>query len=276
MKVVVTGAAGRTGKLVLQKLLSLKDLYEPLAVVRTEKSAKQLRKKVPDLSADQVVVYNITSSSNKNPNPLKSYDKLVICTSATPKLKLWSLIKLFFLKLIGRARNARPQFTFPNGQPYEVDWLGTKQQIDLAKESGTINQVVMVSSMGGTQPDNFLNTIGRVEGDDRSGNILLWKRKAEQYLMQSGLGYTIIHSGGLQDKPGGKNKVMMDFDDNFLQRKTRTIPREDVAEVCVQSLQEPEANFRSFDIIAEPFSDTEEKKMDWRLFFAKKGNHKYD
>jgi uncharacterized protein YbjT (DUF2867 family) len=43
--------------------------------------------------------------------------------------------------------------------------------------------------MGGTQPDNFLNTMG-------NGNILLWKRKAEEHLIASGIDYTIIHPGG--------------------------------------------------------------------------------
>lgn len=34
----------------------------------------------------------------------------------------------------------------------------------------------------------------------RTGNILVWKRKAEEYLIASGLNYTIIHPGGLGDE----------------------------------------------------------------------------
>jgi uncharacterized protein YbjT (DUF2867 family) len=30
--------------------------------------------------------------------------------------------------------------------------------------------------------------------------ILLWKRRAERYLIDSGLNYTIIHPGGLIDE----------------------------------------------------------------------------
>ena len=56
--------------------------------------------------------------------------------------------------------------------------------------------------MGGTQPDNFINTIGKIEGDEKSSRILLWKRKAEEYLIASGIPYTIIHPGGLTDKSG--------------------------------------------------------------------------
>lgn len=39
-------------------------------------------------------------------------------------------------------------------------------------------------------PNHFLNKMGN------NGNILQWKRKAEQYLIASGLTYTIIHPGG--------------------------------------------------------------------------------
>jgi hypothetical protein len=63
--------------------------------------------------------------------------------------------------------------------------------------------------MGGTQPDNFLNTIGKLPKEENSGNILLWKRKAEEYLISSGLKYTIVHPGGLLDKKGGEKEVLL-------------------------------------------------------------------
>jgi len=99
---------------------------------------------------------------------------------------------VLLLKLI--RKTGRPEFTFPTGDPYTVDWLGAKNQIDAAKKAG-VKHFVFLGSMGGTQPENFLNSIGKIEGDDKSGNILLWKRKAEEYLIQSGLSYTIVHPG---------------------------------------------------------------------------------
>jgi hypothetical protein len=41
----------------------------------------------------------------------------------------------------------------------QVDWEGQKKQIDAAVAAG-IKHVVLVSSMGGTQPENRLNDIG--------------------------------------------------------------------------------------------------------------------
>ena len=89
-------------------------------------------------------------------------------------------------KIRGKASTARPQFKFAaGGTPEEVDWLGAKQQIDAAVDSSQVKQFIFVSSMGGTDPKNFLNTIGR-QPDGSGGDILLWKRKAERYLINSG------------------------------------------------------------------------------------------
>lgn len=52
--------------------------------------------------------------------------------------------------------------------------MGAKALIDAAKTAG-VKHFVYVGSMGGTQPDNFLNTIGK-QDDGTGGDILLWKR----------------------------------------------------------------------------------------------------
>lgn len=80
----------------------------------------------------------------------------------------------------------------------QVDWLGQKAQIDAAKAAG-VKHVVVISSMGGTDPTNALNKLG-------DGGILMWKRKAEQYLIASGLQYTIIHPGGARSTQGYENR----------------------------------------------------------------------
>ena len=37
--------------------------------------------------------------------------------------------------------------------------------------------------MGGTDPNNFLNKVGKNPDGSGNGDILLWKRKAERYLV---------------------------------------------------------------------------------------------
>lgn len=73
----------------------------------------------------------------------------------------------------------------------QVDWLGQKAQIDAAKAAG-VKRVVLIGSMGGTDRTNALNSFG-------NGQILVFKRQAEEYLIASGLEYCIIHPGGLID-----------------------------------------------------------------------------
>ena len=69
--------------------------------------------------------------------------------------------------------------------------------------------------MGGTQLDNFLNTMGG-GGKIGEANILLWKRKAEMYLVASGVDYTVVHPGGLLNKDGGKRELLVGMDDELL------------------------------------------------------------
>jgi uncharacterized protein YbjT (DUF2867 family) len=270
LKVIVTGAAGRTGSLVFQKLLESQK-YDPIALVRTDSSKKDIKKLGG--KDDQIVAADITNEKVLE-RVFQGAHAVVLCTSAKPKIKPLSIVKVFIAKLFNKS-NVRPEFTFPpNGDPYFVDWLGAKNQIDAAK-ADKVKKIVVVSSMGGTQPDNFLNTIGKREGDEKSGNILIWKRKAEKYLIDSGLDYTIIHPGGLIDKEGGKATIIMDFDDRLLQRTQRTINRADVAEVAVQSIDNPNAKKRSFDIISEVAKSPQEITTDWNAFFRKNGNNKY-
>merc|ERR1719453_516084 len=104
--------------------------------------------------------------------------------------------------------------------------------------------------MGGTDPSDMLNGLGRetlADGSVKGGNILLWKRKAEKYLIDSGLPYTIVHPGGLLNEAGGKREIVIGVDDERTEGE-RSIPREDVAEVLVQALLLPAYRGRSFDV----------------------------
>jgi len=249
-RVAVTGGAGRTGSIVFKKLLERSSEFDAVALVRTEKSKRKLLKQ-SGANPEQVVVCDVSNENSvKQALVGVGADKLVLCTSAVPQILPLSIVKLMIGKLFKKT-GGRPEFKFrKGGSPYHVDWLGAKAQVDAAKASGSIKQVVVVGSMGGTDDSNFLNTIGRKEDQPLSGNILQWKRKAESYLVNSGLPYTIIHPGGLLDKAGGEREIVFGVDDELLKEKTRSIPRADVAEVCVQSLLSPLALNRAFDIIS--------------------------
>ena len=261
-RVLVTGASGRTGQLVFEALL--KDpAYDPKAAVRSERSAKKLRKSIPQTGLDQIVVCDVTTlcdgKSDFAPAPegLNDIDKLIICTSAVPVISKRSLLKALLLVPfnIVRRRNAVDFRTFRFGwkagqYPELVDYEGQINQIELAKKRG-VKQIVVVGSMGGTDPDNFLNSVGKKPDGSGNGDILLWKRKAEKYLIESGVDYTIIHPGGLNDQPGGKEEFVLDVDDKLMGRPKRSISRSDVANMCIAALRKTEGKKIAFDVVTE-------------------------
>ncbi len=228
--VLVTGAGGRTGRLVFDKLRARPDQFVARGLVRTEESKAALG------GGADVFVGDITAIDDAPLRAaLRGCDALVIVTSATPRMKA------------PPAEGQRPEFEFPpGGLPERVDWYGQKAQIDAAKALG-VRRVVVIGSRGGTDPANMLNRIGG------NTNILVWKRMAEQYLVNSGLNYTIIRAGGLLDKEGGKRQLVIGADDEDL--GVRSVPRADVAEMAVQALLCADAAGRSMDLVSREEGD---------------------
>jgi len=241
-KVVVSGAGGQTAQALFRKMLAQPDEFDPLGLVRTpESKAALVESGVPESNVAVVDVCNAAEVKKA----AKGCAAFCIGTSAKPKPT-------------GEVNpeTGRPVFGFPNGTPEEVDWIGQKNQID-ACDPGT--HVVVCSSMGGTNPANPLNALGRVtnpDGTTSGGNILMWKRKSEKYLIDSGRPYTIVHPGGLLNEPGGERELVVGVDDEQTGTDSRTVPREDVAEVMLQAVRHPEIyGNRSFDVRAKPPGD---------------------
>lgn len=276
-KVIVTGAAGRTGSLVFS-LLDTDPRFDVVGLVRSEASAKKLISKTKCL-LEEVVISDVTQMNfedvgegrNAHPWPyaLDGAEAMVICTSAVPQISKLSIIKAMLKIPLNvmtpnkKAMNFRElQFKYKPGQyPEMVDFIGQKKQIDFAKKLG-VKHVVLVSSMGGLDKNNFLNQIGKDKNGDGHGDILIWKRKAEKYLCLSGLQYTIIHPGGLVDAEPSMMNIALDVDDKLLQREKKSISRGDVASLCVAALTESEGNSVSFDCVGEPVAGEEKESLE--------------
>jgi nucleoside-diphosphate-sugar epimerase len=201
--VLVTGAAGKTGRLVLSKL-EQDPRYEPKGLVRSERSARSIVKnKDIKCPLEHVVVADITSPTflqdlqpSAQHHGLDKLEAMIICTSAVPTVSKRSFVGML-LKIPFNFIRRKPLVNFrsmkfvwkhKDGYPEKVDYEGQINQIELAKQLG-IPHVVVVSSMGGTDPNNFLNSVGK-STDKRTGkmaghgDILLWKRRAEKYLVE--------------------------------------------------------------------------------------------
>lgn len=317
-KVIVTGAAGRTGKLVFESLTRYSKHYEPMGIVRSEESAKDLlqffkkKKKQnnhqhsnPLSLLDRIWVCDVTKLNPSSTSQLHDYhhqleteitptttleqnedfastvlpkgmeeaEAMIICTSSVPKLRKRTVFKALLkvpVNVILRKQKVFPykdlQFYYdPNQYPEKVDYLGSIAQIDLAKKLN-IPHVIFVSSMGITAPHDFLNSLGKDKEGKGHGDVLIWKRKAEEYLVQSGLDYTIIHPGYLKDtttrrrqrqQNPKKHSYILDVNDNLRHSEPkRNISRMDVANLCIASLSVGKGKKLSFDCITTELDDT--------------------
>ncbi|MBD2739999.1 SDR family oxidoreductase [Coleofasciculus sp. FACHB-1120] len=115
-----------------------------------------------------------------------------------------------------------------------ADYLGNKNLIDAAVKAG-VKKFILISSIGsgdsvGAIPPQALETLK---------SVLIEKEKAEKYLIDSGLTYTIIRPGGLKSEPATGNGVLTEDP-----RVAGTIHRADVAQLACQCLNSDAANNR--------------------------------
>lgn len=113
-----------------------------------------------------------------------------------------------------------------------ADYLGNKNLIDAAVKAGA-QKFILVSSIGTGNsavalPPPALETLGPV---------LVEKDKAEQYLIASGLTYTIIRPGGLKSEPATGTGILTEDP-----RIVGSIHRADVAQLVIRALNSDRAN----------------------------------
>jgi uncharacterized protein YbjT (DUF2867 family) len=245
-QVLVTGATGRTGSIVYQKLQQDPN-FEVKGFARSPEKAQEL------FGSTENFYFGDIKERKSLTEAMTGCQALVILTSAGPKM------------VAPPKPGERPQFEYvPDGTPELVDYQGQKNQIDTAIAAG-IEQIVLVGSMGGTNENHPLNMMG-------NGKVLIWKRKAEEYLVNSGVNYTIIRAAGLLDRPGGVRKLLVGDNDELLLNPPddipTSIPRADVAEIVVQALKEPSALNKAFDLMSYPEADAESITQDFAALFA--------
>eukprot|EP00262_Sarcandra_glabra_P019539 TRINITY_DN738_c0_g1_i2.p1 TRINITY_DN738_c0_g1~~TRINITY_DN738_c0_g1_i2.p1 ORF type:complete len:575 (+),score=81.62 TRINITY_DN738_c0_g1_i2:163-1887(+) len=81
----------------------------------------------------------------------------------------------------------------------------------------------------------------------RREQVLKAKKAGEESLRRSGLGYTIVRPGPLQEEPGGQRALIFDQGN----RITQGISCADVADICVKALHDSTARNKSFDVCYE-------------------------
>jgi len=214
MKAFVAGATGETGRRIVQELTNRG--IPTRAMVRDLEKGKQLFPSGVDLVVGDVLDVESLREAIAD-------SSVILCaTGATPSL----------------------DFT----GPYKVDYEGTTNLTDVAREKG-IDRLVLVSSLCVSKFFHPLNLFWLV---------LYWKKKAEDYITRSGVPYTIVRPGGLKNEDNDNNVLMKQPDTLF----EGNIPRTKVASVCVEALFQPAAQNQIVEIIAPP--DAPERSLeDW-------------
>jgi uncharacterized protein YbjT (DUF2867 family) len=201
MKAFVAGATGQTGRRIVEALIAKN--IPVRALVRNLEAAKEVLPAQAELVIGDVL----------QPETLRA--AIADCT------------------VVLCATGAKPSLD-PTG-PYQVDFQGTKNLVDVAKEKG-IEHFVFVSSLCVSKFFHPLNLFWL---------ILYWKEQAEKYLASSGLTYTIVRPGGLKNEDNAELIVMSSADTLF----DGSIPRTKVAQVCVESLLQSSARNKIVEIV---------------------------
>ncbi|MEM9003083.1 MAG: SDR family oxidoreductase [Cyanobacteria bacterium P01_F01_bin.86] len=134
------------------------------------------------------------------------------------------------------ATGASPSFDITG--PYQVDYEGTKNLVEVAK-AHNIKHFVLVSSLCVSRFFHPLNLFWLV---------LWWKKQAEDYLTKSSLTYTIVRPGGLKSDDTDVRPLIMAPADTLFEG---SVPRLKVAETCVAALDNPAAYNKVVEIVAQ-------------------------
>ncbi|UOR10332.1 SDR family oxidoreductase [Halobacillus amylolyticus] len=116
-----------------------------------------------------------------------------------------------------------------------IDQEGAIRAIERAKHFG-IKRFVMLSSMAADRPES---------GAEAMKHYLYAKHRADEYLKQSGLDYTIVRPGRLtNDRGNGKIKIQEHIN------SYGEIPREDVAETLSFLISGAKAENKAYDLLS--------------------------
>lgn len=133
------------------------------------------------------------------------------------------------------ATGARPSVDLTG--PMKVDAWGVERQIESCQRVG-VRRVVLVSSLCAGRWKHPLNLFGL---------ILVWKRVGERNLENSGLDWTVIRPGGLNEREDdleGEGVLWTGAD----RQESDSIPRRLVARCCLEALNTPDSIGRILEV----------------------------
>lgn len=249
-QILITGATGGVGQLAVAYALG--QGYRVRALTRNLAKARPLFDGRVDLvQADMRVPATLASA-------LEGIDAVLCCSGTTafpsdkwqvdlpsqPWEQLFTWGRIFL--------NADYRQDHAQNSPAIADGQGVSNLIEAAQHA-SVERFVLVSSLGVERKQQFPFSLLNAYG------VLDAKAAAETALRGSSLRYTIVRPGRLIDGPytsydlntlikastEGKQGVVLGCGDRLLGQTSR----KDVAAVCVESLQDPATENKTFEII---------------------------
>ncbi|MEO1431092.1 MAG: SDR family oxidoreductase [Cyanobacteria bacterium J06633_8] len=258
--VLVAGATGGVGQLTVAKLLD-KNLKVRVLTRNASKAENMFDSKVEVAVGDIRDIETLPAAMNNVTH--------IICCSGTTAFpsERWEFEKNpNFIEYFGLLFNPEEAKAKAKNSPMKVDAQGVSNLVEVAPKN--LKQFVFVSSCGVERktefPYSILNSFG----------ILDAKQQAEETIKNSNLAYTIIRPGRLIDGPYTSydlNTLLRAKTDGNLDvvigtgdKLTGDTSRIDVANVCVECLNNSSCDNKTFEIVNK---GKRPSVVDWNALF---------
>ena len=263
-RVLVAGATGGVGQLVVAKLLE-KGFRVRILTRRAEKAQMIFNHQVETMVGDTLNPATLLTA-------VQDITHIICCTGTTafPSAR-WDFDKTQgLLEWVKLYLNPKAYRAKANNSPEQVDAKGVKNLVAAAPPH--LQRFVFISSCGVLRkqrfPFNILNSFGVMDA----------KQKGEAAIISSGLPYTIIRPGRLIDGPytsydlttllkaktGGKLGIVVDTGDTLSGNASRI----DLAAACVECLSSPITEGKVFELVNQ---GPRPVAIDWEAIFSKLG-----
>ncbi|XP_076910490.1 uncharacterized protein At5g02240-like [Bidens hawaiensis] len=240
--VLVIGGTGGVGQLVVASLLN-RDVKLRLLLRNPEKATALFGEQEEEKL--QVIKGDTRNSEDLDPSMFEGVTHVICCTGTTAfPSRRWD----------------------GDNTPERVDWEGVRNLVSALPRS--LSRIILVSSVGVTKSNELPWSIMNLFG------VLKYKKMGEDFVINSGLPYTIIRPGRLTDGPytsydlntllkataGERRAVLIGQGDKLVGEVSRLV----VAEACIQALDIDFTEGQIYEINSVPGdgpgSDTEKWK----------------
>jgi len=236
--VLVVGGSGRTGARLVQRLCADPALH---VIVLARDPSKAIEMVGPECGSFDIIQGDLLDLEPWA-HRLADVDQIVTAVSCGVRTDPLVLCGL----------RAQPQ-----NMPHLVDYAGVAKLAEAAR-SHDVQRIVAVTSASTGTPWSagalLLNTVCFMS--------IKWKFFGEQAIRRSGVDFIIIRPFGLVETPPGVDTELgIEVSQGRTEGTQRRIPREDVARLCHEALQQPKGTRLTFECWA---TDKHRKPLVWQ------------